>query len=63
MTADGFGAGERFQAALGKGSLKMGRPSENSVSDSLFVDWVVNPTNFVGFKESLGLDPTYACFQ
>lgn len=24
MTADGFGAGERFQAALGKGNLKWG---------------------------------------
>jgi hypothetical protein len=44
MTADGFGAGERFQAALGKGNLKMGRLSERAVSDSLWVAWVENPT-------------------
>ena len=44
MTADGFGAGERFQAALGKGNLKMGRPSERAVSDGLLVTWVENLT-------------------
>jgi hypothetical protein len=52
MTGDGFGAGERFQAALGKGNLKMGRPSERAVSDGLLVAWVVNPTQnrlFNGF--------------
>lgn len=52
MTVDGFGAWERFQAALGKGNLKMGRPSERAVSDGLLVAWVVNPTQnrlFNGF--------------
>ena len=44
MTADGFGVGYKFQAALGKGSLKMGRPSERAVSGGLcVVGWVVNP--------------------
>lgn len=44
ITADGFGVGYKFQAALGKGSLKMGRPSERAVSDGLcVVGWVVNP--------------------
>ena len=63
MRTSGVGALLMIALLIMEGSLKMGRPSENSVSDSLFVDWVVNPTNFVGFKESLGLDPTYACFQ